>query len=278
MVKDGSLMIYGENKSSKPITKESFKKYLTVISRVLTQAIKKDRIITVNVAQLVTLPETLEEFDPDKEIVKVFVDNELQILGKTLPDTQYYELCAIALRTGMRRGELLALTWDCIDWDKSIIHVKQALTYTKEDGYQIGPTKNKKRRRIEITDEAKAILKVLQIYQELLKQEDEVIRKLFDERDLVFCREDGFYQNPDSISSWFPDFCEKCGITRLNFHCLRHTHASHLLAAGEEISYVSARLGHSDVTVTYQKYSHFIPVEKRKSLRDLELKLEKRKK
>jgi integrase len=278
MVKEGSLTVYGEKKSTKPITKESLKKYLTVISCVLEQAIRKDRLITVNVAKIITLPETLEVFDPDKEIVKVFSEAELQVLDSHLPNTQYYEICALALRTGMRRGELLALTWDCIDWDNSIIHIKQALTYTKEKGYQVGPTKNKKRRRIDITDEAKAILKVLLIYQELFKQEEELIEKAFEERNLVFCREDGYYHHPDSVSTWFPKFCTARGISGLTFHCMRHTHASHLLAAKEEISYVSARLGHSDVTVTYQKYSHFIPIELRKSLKDLEAKFNKRKK
>jgi integrase len=58
--------------------------------------------------------------------------------------TQYYELCALALRTGMRRGELLALTWDCIDWDKSIIHIKQALTYTRKKAIKSAPLKIKK--------------------------------------------------------------------------------------------------------------------------------------
>jgi integrase len=87
---------------------------------------------------------------------------------------------------------------------------------------------------------------------------------------LIFCREDGKSMHPDTVSSWFPAFCIEIGVTRLNFHCLRHTHASHLLSASEDISYVSKRLGHSSIHVTYNTYFHFIHLEKRDALKELE--------
>jgi len=99
--------------------------------------------------------------------------------------------------------------------------------------------------------------------------------KTYPTHNLVFCWEDGSRIHPDTPSSWFPKFCESIPVTRLTFHCLRHTHASHLLAAGEDISYVSKRLGHSSITITYERYFHLIPMEQRKSLQDLDQKFNK---
>lgn len=129
--------------------------------------------------------------------------------------------------------------------------IKQAqLVHTKEKGY-----KNKKRRLIEVTEE------VLNAFRAETKKQAPFKVRLKDNYDkdkkLIFCREDGYYMHPDTPSSWFPDFCIECSVTRLGFHCLRHTHASHLLSAGEDISYVSKRLGHSSIHVTYNTYFHF---------------------
>lgn len=145
--------------------------------------------------------------------------------------------------------------------------MKRALVYTKERGYEYKLTKNKKRRKIEVTKEVTSVFRQLAKVQSAHKER---LGENYSKDNLVFCREDGQPTHPDTVSSWFPDFCDDCGITRLTFHCLRHSHASHLLAEHEDISYVSRRLGHSDISVTYKRYFHLIPLERRKSLTDLD--------
>jgi integrase len=265
-----------KNKSiKKPIGKDTIAHHHRLIRRVLNHAVYEDEILTRNVAARIKLPEPeqLSGYDPDEDMVKVFTSDEIAKMEKAAKRTSYTNLISVDLRTGMRREELLALTWDCVDFKNKTIFIKQALVYTKEKGYELKSTKNKKRRLIEATDE---ILNAFRA--EAVKQAPNRVRlkeKYNKEKKLIFCREDGYYMHPDTISSWFPAFCIECGIPRLNFHCLRHTHASHLLAAGEEISYVSKRLGHSDMSITYKTYFHFIPLEKREALKELEKRFKK---
>ena len=65
--------------------------------------------------------------------------------------------------------------------------------------------------------------------------------------------------NPDTVSAWFPDHAEKQGLPRHNFHILRHTHASILLADGADIKEISERLGHATIRITYDLYAHCMP-------------------
>jgi len=265
----------------KPIGKETILYHHRVIHRILNDAIK-DNLIQDNPANLVDLPDPKGViFDEDEGLVKVFTDKEVSTLEEAAKSTPYYDLIYTALRTGMRRGELLALSWDAIDFDNNTIFVKRAVVYTKDKGLEFKPTKNKKRRKIEVTPAVTDVLRQRQERQELEKlridenNKEKNEEKIYPTHNLVFCWEDGSQIHPDTPSTWFPTFCKSIPITRLTFHCLRHTHASHLLAGGEDISYVSKRLGHSDITVTYDRYFHLIPLEKRKSLEDLDIKFRK---
>lgn len=263
----------------KEIGEDTIAHHHRFIRRLLNHAVYEDEILDRNVANRMDLPdpEQQEGYDPDKKTVKVFTQDEIVILEKiaaTDPKAApYLNILKVALRTGMRREELLALQWAHVDFKNHTILIKRSLIYTKENGYEFKPTKNKKQRLIEVSEEVLNALRA-----EARRQAPFKVRlkdKYNKENKLIFCREDGIQSHPDSVSSWFPDFCKQIGITRLTFHCLRHTHASHLLASGEEISYVSKRLGHSSINVTYDTYFHFIPLEKRESLKTLEKRFKK---
>lgn len=254
-------------KTKKTIGNDTVVHHHRFIRRLLNHALYEDEIITRNVALKIKLPEV-----PDapliKEKIKVLTQEEIFILEKYICDDQYNNLISVALRTGMRREELLALRNNCIDFTNNTIEIREALIYTKEKGFEFKLTKNQKSRIIEVTD---VVIKAIKDEQQKNKLNKERIGKdLYNDTGLVFCLEDGLHLHPDKISTWFPKVCTKCGITRITFHGLRHTHASHLLASGEEISYVSKRLGHSSIEITYNTYFHFIPLEKRESLKRLE--------
>ncbi|EGO63599.1 tyrosine recombinase XerC [Acetonema longum] len=268
----------GETEERKEVGIDVVKYHHAFIRRLLQDAIYEDGILEKNVAIKMTLPDPVATVDDDneEEIVKVFTQDEIIKLESAAADdpaaAPYINLIAVALRTGMRRGELLALRWEDINFKNNTIWVRRALVHTKLNGYEFKSTKNKKRRRIEVTDEVLNAFRAEACRQAPFKVR---LEDKYNKLGLVFCREDGLQSHPDTISSWFPDFCKKVSITRLGFHCLRHTHASHLLAAGEDLFYVSKRLGHSDIYVTYNKYSHFIPLEKRESLKALEERFKK---
>ena len=269
-VKDGEE----QKKEKRSIGNDTVAHHHRFIRRVLNHAVYEDEILERNVAARIKLPAVKAAFDPDDDAVKVFTSSEIATLEEEAKSTPYAQLIAVALRTGMRREELLGLRWDAVNFKDKTILIKQALVRTKASGYEIKPTKNKKRRLIEATNEILNAFKAMARKQapHKLRLGENYRRDL----NLIFCREDGFYSHPDTISSWFPDFCKSIGVTRLSFHCLRHTHASHLLAAGEDLGFVSKRLGHSGVQITYQTYTHFIPMEKREALQELEKRFKKK--
>ncbi|MCC5465577.1 site-specific integrase [Pelosinus baikalensis] len=275
-----------DSKKGQPVSKRTVLYHHQVIRRILNHAVYEDEILPRNVADKITIPEPPDQdFDEDEDLVKVFTAEQITTLERHTIDTDYYALVALALRTGMRRGELLALTWDSVDFDKSTIFVKRSISYTPDNGCIYKSTKNKNKRIIEVTSEVLDILNLVKEKQEKAKKDAEANNAENKERDesipqytdnkLIFCRNNGQPIHPDTPSSWFPGFCIDCGLPRLTFHCLRHTHASHLLAENEDISYVSKRLGHSDITITYKTYFHFIPLEKRDSIKSIESKFKK---
>ena len=266
------------DQENKPVSKRTVELHHQVIRRVLNHAIYEDEILSKNVANRITIPDPPDhDFDEDEDIVKVFTADQITTLERHTVDTPYYALVALALRTGMRRSELLALAWDSIDFENGTVFIKRSVSYTPGNGCVYKATKNKKKRRIEVTEETLNILRNEKAKQDKYKDslETEEEKDQYNPDNLVLCWEDGQPIHPDTPSTWFPDFCIACGLPRLTFHCLRHTHASHLLAEGEDISYVSKRLGHSDITITYKTYFHFIPLEKRDSIQKLDSKFKK---
>ncbi|WP_110954738.1 site-specific integrase [Anaerosinus massiliensis] len=238
------------------------------IRRILNHAVFEDGILENNVALRMKLPEIKLDNQPKKkEKVKVLSTDEVIKLENDLKENENENLVTVALRTGMRREELLALRDDDIDAENHTAEIDEALIYTKENGFEFKETKNKKNRIIEITD---IVLSAIRNQQLINKANKLRLGEKYIDTGLIFCNADGTNLHPDRISEWFPKFCVKRKISRLTFHCLRHTHASHLLAAGEDISYVSKRLGHSSIEVTYKLYFHFIPREKREALQKLD--------
>jgi len=78
-------------------------------------------------------------------------------------------------------------------------------------------------------------------------------------KDLVFRRENGTAIHPDSFCDWFERHIRAAGVPRINFHSVRHTHATLALQAGVHPKVVSERLGHSTIAITLDTYSHAIP-------------------
>jgi integrase len=79
------------------------------------------------------------------------------------------------------------------------------------------------------------------------------------DRGLVVAAPDGRPLNPDTITQWFARTVRRSGLPRLRLHDLRHTHATHLLAAGVGIKIVLERLGHASVAFTLDVYGHVMP-------------------
>ncbi|WP_258359423.1 site-specific integrase [Moorella sulfitireducens (nom. illeg.)] len=183
-------------------------------------------------------------------------------------NTPYYALLHVAVKTGLRRGELLALRWPNIDFKSGTLSIKQSLAYTPEQGIFFKNTKNNSSRRI--IDISREVIEVLKQHKKKQAEAKLLLGQHYKNQGLVFCQQNSKPLHPDTISSWFPNFLEEIGLPRLNFHCLRHTHASLLLKAGVDIKIISKRLGHSSISITYDIYSHLMPGMEREVIEKFE--------
>lgn len=160
----------------------------------------------------------------------------------------------LALATGMRRGELLALQWSDIDLDTATLRVERSLEETKA-GLRIKPPKTKRgRRSIKLPAEAVSMLRAHRIGQMKLRLE----LGQGGQPSLVFSTIEGKLLSPDNLSRDWARVCVAKKLPRVSFHALRHTHASVLIHAGEDILTISRRLGHAKAATTLDTYGHMV--------------------
>jgi integrase len=167
--------------------------------------------------------------------------------------TRVYWPVLLALSTGMRRGEILALRWRKVDLDRGVLQVMESLEQTKL-GLRFKAPKNNKSRTIALPAFAIEDLRRLKREQaeELLalgvRQTGET---------LVCGRGDGEPKSPLALSQEFARLVGRIkDIPRVRFHDLRHSHATQLLRDGVHAKVMSQRLGHSSVAITLDLYSH----------------------
>ena len=182
-----------------------------------------------------------------KETVKL-----LQVAMKS----RVYVPVLLAVTTGMRRGEIVALQWKDVDLEKETITVRRTLERIK-GGYQFKhPKTRKSRRQISLTPSAAEELR-----RHKHKQKEEKLRlgAAYNDHGLVCAWPDGTLVKPDFVSREFTKILKKAGLPIVRFHDLRHSHATLLMIQGVHPKIVSERLGHSTVRITLDVYSHVVP-------------------
>jgi integrase len=162
-----------------------------------------------------------------------------------------YTMVMLAMYTGIRSGEMLALKWSDVDLKNGIIHIAHNIVeihFTQI--YQSTPKTDASRRDITIPS---TLVDVLSDYKH------QKISPIDIEDQYVFHRRNGHAVGSNMVRYFWGKIQKIAGVPHRKFHALRHTHASQLLAAGVPITEVSRRLGHSNPAITLKVYSHFIP-------------------
>ncbi|RFA37071.1 hypothetical protein CAI16_03085 [Virgibacillus dokdonensis] len=165
----------------------------------------------------------------------------------------------LAITTGMRRSELFGLEFKHFDYDNRIVHVKQALTYTKEKGYQVHEIKKGNRtsnqRDIVLSESLIAPIKKLEHHR---KKERLAAEKLWMDGKYNFILADitGKPFNPEALKNWWSRFINRHKLKYINIHALRHTSATLLINEGVHAKVISERLGHADIKTTMNIYGH----------------------
>ena len=158
------------------------------------------------------------------------------------------------LVTGCRRGEILGLKWDKIDWSARRVRIDTAIYYTPGRGlYEGTPKTAGSIRAITLPGETMALLEQ---HREQQRQER---GGAWTEGGYLFPRQDGTAMNPSQVNDWMARFASRHGLPHINPHAFRHTQASILCYCGVDVVSISHRLGHASTSTTANLYSHVLP-------------------
>jgi integrase len=173
--------------------------------------------------------------------IEIIRENEIQIVLRKLRGRSIYMIAALALSTGMRRGELLGLRWQDIDLNSGTLRVVQSLEQTKAGLRFKAPKTKHGRRTITLPPSIVAELRTHWKAQ----QEQRLALGLGKAPDtaLVFPAWDGNPRSPAALTKEWTRAMKGANM-KVTLHALRHTHASSLIAAGVDVLTISRRLGH----------------------------------
>lgn len=238
-------------------SKSTIKKITDLVRSVLTYAYKKNRI-EYDIASMLTLPKSKIE----EKHIEVYTDSEVNTLETEIKRIivsssdkreaalfRYAPAFIILLNTGLRAGELLALTWKHVDLNKNLIYVRQSLSHIRNRDSSgkayvdvIGSLKTEKSKRdVPINSLARECFLYL---------------KSISDCDYVVNNGHGSFLLLRSFQQTFERVCIHVGVPYKGLHALRHTFASRLIAAGVSVKCVSDLLGHTSVVFTLNRYVH----------------------
>ena len=235
-------------KGGKPLSPRTVGHAHRVLHATLARAARTN-ILARNVASDASPPAV-----DDKEIEILEAGQMADVLAK-LSGHSLHTIVALALGSGMRRGELLGLQWGDVDLDGGKLRVERSVEETKAGLRFKAPKTKHGRRTISLPQSAVDALRAHRRKQLELRLALGLGREAGDT--LVFSTTEGALLSPDNLSRDWRRAVKALGLPEVMFHALRHTHASALIASGKlDVVSISRRLGHGSPTVTLTVYAH----------------------
>ena len=249
--------VFRVEKNMEPLADKTILEHHRLISTILAQA-EKEMLVPYNAAAKATPPQTTKK-DPN-----YFQPETISAILEALESEplKWRLITHLLIVTGCRRGEIMGLKWEKVDFENSRVKIDRALVSSKSKGVFEETTKTSDIRHLTLPRETMDLLR--QHKREQLRLQlangDRWIHTGY-----VFTQDNGDHMNPDSITGWLKDFSARHGLPHINPHAFRHTVASVLLANGTDIVTVSKQLGHASITTTENFYSHIIEENKAKA-------------
>lgn len=240
--------MYNELQTEKGLSPKTIKNVHGVLHRALEQA-QKMGYIRNNPLTAVTLPRI------EKKQIKPLEDNELCAFLKEIRGDTYELVYFVTVFTGLRQGEVLGLTWDCVNFEKHTLLInKQHGTKKGTCEYCFSSLKNDHPRLIEAADGVMDALKKQQIRQQRWAAR---LKDGWENSDnLVFTTETGRYLCNQTVYLAFKKVMRRLHLDATRFHDLRHTYAVNSLKSGDDIKTVQENLGHQTAAFTLDVYAH----------------------
>lgn len=239
------------------LSPKTVRNILGVLHRTLEQA-KLLGYIRVNPADAAVTPRV------EKKQVETLDAEDIGKFLAAIRGTKYEYPLFVAVFTGLRQGELLGLTWDCVDFEHGMLLINKQHNRVKGDTeFRFSSLKNDKARVLTAADE---VMEVLRLQKQRQNTWAAALGDGWSNPDhLVFTTEFGRYINNKILYQNFKRIMGKLGKPNLRFHDLRHAYAVNSLRAGDDIKTVQENLGHATASFTLATYAHATPGMKRES-------------
>jgi integrase len=230
----------------RPLSPATIRRVHAVLRSALNTAVKR-RLIPYSPAEQVELaPENPKRPKP-------WTAEQCQTFLRDIADDRLANLYDLILVTGMRRGEAIGLRWEDVDLDGQCLFVVQQITEVHGRAV-VGTPKTKRGTRLVPIDDGTVAM--LRRHREMQDVERTAWGPAWNDAGLVFTREDGRPLRPEYATRHFQALADLAGLPPIRLHDLRHTNASLALQAGVDMKVVSERLGHSQMSITADLYTH----------------------
>ena len=205
------------------------------------------RMLPYNPCEGVVLPKAT------KYKATIYTVQEMNHLLDVARGTDMFIPVLLATNLGLRRGEVLALKWEHIDFDNAIVHICENKVITENGALTKAPKSAAGIRDITL---GASVLRELKYAHAQYNRNKLAMGPAFKDSGLVFSQEDGGAYRPESLTKMWNRFLDNHQLKHVRFHDLRHSCATALLEAGVDPKTVQNRLGHSDITMTLNIYAH----------------------
>jgi integrase len=203
-----------------------------------------------NVAALVDPPRVLRY-----EITPLNPDEARRLLS-VVKSHRFEALLTVAIALGLREGEALGLRWEAIDLDARMLHVKVSLQRVGKQVLLVEPKTARSRRTVVMPEVVVAALRAHRVRQLEARM---LAGSRWVEGGFVFTTRSGKPLEPSNMTKTFKALLKEANVPNIRFHDLRHTAATFLLAMGVDPRTIMETLGHSQISLTLNTYSHVLP-------------------